>query len=29
MEEILRRSWVEIDLAQIQKNYNIYKKIYQ
>lgn len=26
MEEILRRSWVEIDLAQIQKNYNIYKK---
>lgn len=25
MEELLRRSWVEINLTQIQKNFKIYQ----
>ncbi len=26
MADVLKRSWVEIDLAQIQKNYSVYKE---
>ena len=28
MNSFIRRSWVEIDLSQIKKNYELYKKIY-
>lgn len=28
MNSFIRRSWVEIDLSQLKKNYELYKKIY-